>query len=715
MMILYVTLGLLAIGMIIFIHEAGHFLAAKKVGVRVDRFALGFDPPVKGRHLRFFAKTWGETEYVIGMIPFGGYVKLAGEIPEEGEGQPLAEDELLAKSVGARALVFVAGAVMNFLSAFVFFMIAFSVGVGFPEPRIGSVEIGSPAWPGGLGPGDQVLEIDGAPVTDYTEVLLGSALAGPNVTLQLKVERAGPSGGEPRIVSFPVTTRWVEERGLSTIGVGASTDLTFSADPPEGTAAAKAGLREGDRIVGAAFEGIELPDVDPQVLLTMIGSRLQSAPGRPIRLEIRRDDGEESWFDFVRQKSPDAERRKALGVAGSLGGAGRSNGRVVKALAPDATLDKYLDPHDEVISVDGKPVPIMSWATLAPMLSDEKATLSVRSLAGEIRTLELPRDELLRGVADSEVYWIGYNARLAEIDGDGTESSTLVAAGLREHDAFVRIGDTPIYSPDDVRVALAHTAGDSLDCVIARGPERLGLRIPASVLQNADASLWRTFEPLAAVDPSGPAAVAGITAGSRITRVGSTEILTFADLPKAIADLEIGQSVELSWLTPFGEETTAHATIGLATYEPDAGLALKTREIVVKTSVLGSFQKGLDRSVIVVKQVFLTLRSLILRNVSAKNLSGPIGITHLFTKVAEMGWIKLLFWMAVVSVNLGVLNLLPFPILDGGHLVFLLIEKIKGSPVSFAIQEWTTRVAFLLIISLALFVTFHDFKRLLFG
>ena len=65
-----------------------------------------------------------------------------------------------------------------------------------------------------------------------------------------------------------------------------------------------------------------------------------------------------------------------------------------------------------------------------------------------------------------------------------------------------------------------------------------------------------------------------------------------------------------------------------------------------------------------------------------------------------------------VSVNLGVLNLLPFPILDGGHLLFLLVEKIKGSPVSFGIQELVTKIAFVLIISLALFVTFHDVVRL---
>ena len=112
------------------------------------------------------------------------------------------------------------------------------------------------------------------------------------------------------------------------------------------------------------------------------------------------------------------------------------------------------------------------------------------------------------------------------------------------------------------------------------------------------------------------------------------------------------------------------------------------------------------------KWVFLTLKGLIKREVAAKNLAGPVGVVHLIVRVSEWGLGTLVYWLALISINLGILNLMPFPILDGGHLLFLLIEKIKGSPVSLRIQEIATTVAFFLIISLAVFVTYNDILRL---
>jgi RIP metalloprotease RseP len=102
MTLIYIICALIGIGLIIFIHEAGHFMAAKKVGVRVERFAIGFDPPFRGRNLRFLTFQRGETEYVIGMIPFGGYVKRAGETLMAGDGEGKS-DELISKSVGGQS------------------------------------------------------------------------------------------------------------------------------------------------------------------------------------------------------------------------------------------------------------------------------------------------------------------------------------------------------------------------------------------------------------------------------------------------------------------------------------------------------------------------------------------------------------------------------------------------------------------------------------
>jgi len=702
MTILYVIFGLLAIGVIIFIHEAGHFLAAKKVGVRVDRFALGFDPPIRGRHLRFFAKKWGETEYVIGMIPFGGYVKLAGEIPEDGT--PLAEDELLAKSVGARALVFSAGALMNFLSAFVFFLIAFAFGVGFPEPRVGSVAVGSPAWTGGLRPGDWVVSIDGEEIVDYTELLVASAFAGPEKTLRLDVDRPSSDGKSRERVAIDVTTEWDAARGHSTIGVLPSTGLTLLDDPEEGTAAHDAGFRAGDTIVGASIAGLDVPEVSDQVLIGAIQRHGQIFPGRPMRLRVRRADSSEEWLDFAAKEDPDAEQSTALRVLSA------PSGQVIRALAPGAELDEFFDPNDEVLSVQSQPVEVFDWSDIGVRFRELELEFELRRPNGTTRRVSVPRETLLRGLLEDEVHWGSFNASIADIAAD----APLAKAGLLAGDAIASVGSTLVFESDRIAEALGNADGPTVACSIVRAGERVSIDLARSDLRAAVGVTWRSFSPLLSVDPDGPAGKAGITAGSRILSLDGETILTFADLVAATQEFEVGDRVAVAWSTPRGETREATLHIGATAYMNNSGLALRTPERIVQGNVFESFQLGVDRSVIVVKQVFLTLRSLIRRDVSPKNLSGPVGITHLFTRVAEMGWIKLLFWMAVISVNLGVVNLLPFPILDGGHLCFLLIEKIKGSPVSFGVQEWATRVAFLLIIGLALFVTYHDVARLIF-
>src|SRR2546426_1720707 len=157
--LLYFASAILGIGIIIFIHELGHFLAAKRVGVRVETFCLGFDPIIRGRRLRLFSFRRGDTVYAIGAIPFGGYVKMAGETVldrKDQAGQPPKGDELVAKPPGARALVFAAGAAFNIISAFLFFIIAFWNGVSFIAPVVGQAEPGRPAWRAGLRSGDQV-------------------------------------------------------------------------------------------------------------------------------------------------------------------------------------------------------------------------------------------------------------------------------------------------------------------------------------------------------------------------------------------------------------------------------------------------------------------------------------------------------------------------------------------------------------------------------
>ncbi len=150
------------LGILVFVHELGHFIMAKRAGIRVDKFSLGFPPNI-------FQRTWGETEYCIGLIPLGGYVKMAGEAPDE---EPTGRgDEFAGKSLWARIQVIAAGPVMNYVFAILLFSgLVFAIGtpiIDQPHAVVGKVMPDRPAEKAGLMPGDTIVSVNGVAVTTF--------------------------------------------------------------------------------------------------------------------------------------------------------------------------------------------------------------------------------------------------------------------------------------------------------------------------------------------------------------------------------------------------------------------------------------------------------------------------------------------------------------------------------------------------------------------
>jgi regulator of sigma E protease len=169
-----------AFGLIIFIHEFGHFIVAKKSGVQVDKFSFGFGKEI-------FGFQWGETRYTVNWLPLGGYVKMAGEIPEdyegpvlEGQGSPPKEDERRDKSREFMGLVWyrripivLAGPAMNYvMAAFIFFMAMLWWGemVRVPTNEVGLVVDGKPAQVAGLKSGDIIIQVDGNEIITFNDI-----------------------------------------------------------------------------------------------------------------------------------------------------------------------------------------------------------------------------------------------------------------------------------------------------------------------------------------------------------------------------------------------------------------------------------------------------------------------------------------------------------------------------------------------------------------
>ena len=175
-----VILVIIGVGLLIFVHELGHFLVAKKVGVRVYAFSLGFGPAI-------IRKQIGETDYRISLIPLGGYVKLAGEQREDSN---TGEDwEFMSKKPWQRASVLVAGVTCNTILAFIAFIIAFRVGVPFITAEIGQTLPGGPAWEAGIRPGDKIVRIDNVTDPDFEDIFISVALNDSPEGINMEIER----------------------------------------------------------------------------------------------------------------------------------------------------------------------------------------------------------------------------------------------------------------------------------------------------------------------------------------------------------------------------------------------------------------------------------------------------------------------------------------------------------------------------------------------
>lgn len=152
------------LGVLIFVHEFGHFLLAKLVGVGVEKFSLGFGPRIVGRKI-------GMTDYMISAIPLGGYVKMVGESPGNEVDYSLLSLSFSHKSLFKRSLIVLAGPVFNLLLAVLIFFVFFLVsGLPILQPEVGEVQEGMPAHEAGICPGDRIVSIDANPVTRWEEM-----------------------------------------------------------------------------------------------------------------------------------------------------------------------------------------------------------------------------------------------------------------------------------------------------------------------------------------------------------------------------------------------------------------------------------------------------------------------------------------------------------------------------------------------------------------
>ena len=137
------------------------------------------------------------------------------------------------------------------------------------------------------------------------------------------------------------------------------------------------------------------------------------------------------------------------------------------------------------------------------------------------------------------------------------------------------------------------------------------------------------------------------------------------------------------------------------------------RQLFKKDTLGSAIGAGMVCSVDLIKQLYVTLKRIITGDVSARNLGGIITISRVTYQSAQWGAAYFFYFLALLSINLAFINVLPIPVLDGGHLMFVLIERIKGSPVSATVLNYSQILGLVFVLALIVFVTYNDILRLL--
>ncbi len=305
---------------------------------------------------------------------------------------------------------------------------------------------------------------------------------------------------------------------------------------------------------------------------------------------------------------------------------------------------------------------------------------------------------------------------------------------LFKGDRITRINETPVNDYPAFRKAVLSAPDGPVILKVQRfkepGTKSVSIPIPALSHKAAREGILENlhFEQGTVVTPMEgyPAMEAGFKAGDRILKIESQEVSSFNEVLEIIRGYNPGKfpnglafTLERTTLAPGAAEPTRKTiTLRAAPRKRmvnEAWLSVEFQQYHLQEEVKFPFPqsvtKGLRYTGIWVFNIFNTLKSIVTGRVSPKTLGGIITIGKVSYDRAQRGIINLIYFLAILSVNLAIINLLPIPVLDGGHLCFLIVEKIKGSPVSDRVVAVGQGIGLCIILALIVFVTFNDIQR----
>ena len=404
----------LLLGVLVFIHELGHFAVAKWLGVKVEKFSLGFGPSL-------LARRFGETEYVVAALPLGGFVKMLGELPGEELDPAEAARAFNTRPIWQRIAIALAGPAMNLVLPV--FLIAALLMSGVPTltSRIGGVVPGSAAEQVGLREGDRVTAVNGETLWRWQDLEQKLEAPGP-AQVTLRVERAG---SEALVVELP--REKADGGGWKDAGLSFHAPVARVGVPDANSAAALAGLRTGDRI--AAVGGVAVGDLyslrraldAAKVPLELQAARPQDGASQIVKVTVR---------ELAQKPSLESLGLVPIGVS------------LVSVDATSPAKQAGLEPKDVILSIGGE------LAT-----GPEQVRQVILASGGKPVALRLLRGD---SVLDAQVVPV---ERAAPAPNGGTETRYTIGIFLGSEDVGAEYKDEVVRNPF---------------VAVARGAERTG-------------------------------------------------------------------------------------------------------------------------------------------------------------------------------------------------------------------------------------------------
>ena len=681
--------GAIGLGVVIFVHELGHFLVAKACGVKCEKFYVGFDPPLQlfGFQLprTLFKHTVGETEYGIGIIPLGGYVKMLGQDDNpanaaaeaeriKAEGGKLDPRSYPAKSVPQRMAIISAGVIFNLIFGVIFASVAYRMGVRFTPTVIGGSGVGDPAWLAGIQPGDRIVALEASkPTNDHlrfvNDLRLHLLSLNNNDSVDMRLRdleghvrelNITPSLGYKKITNHPTIGVWMANtptvRGVVT-----------------GSIANQAGLEPGDKIHAVTVDGVRTEiDVDgPALDLQKIMLREQQSP---LTLHVTRvDQKTEATSSHDIELGVAYDRR--FGIEFEMG--------PVVCIQKNSVADKAgMQVGDVLSQINGSPVGdpltlstrildfVGQTTTIAVLRNGEKRQLTMTPQAPRMDASARRRN----GPIGLDPLGIGYVMRptVASVVPD----SPAAKAGIQSGDVVKSAQLFMPFQPVPKKDRWPWIFGNWQDHRKKKQTERLldATELDKPLLIDDENNNWPFI--VGSVQGAETYEVA-----VKFQREGEEQVVTMSP------------EVSDTYLEPM-------RGFILAGYE-------ETRRAESWSEAFGLGVREVWEGM---KQVLVVLRKI---GSNYQNLGGPLTIAAVATMEADEGLPRLLVFLTLLSANLAVLNFLPIPVLDGGHMVFLAWEGIVGKPVNERVQMSLTLLGFSFLLCLMIFVFGLDLTRFL--